>query len=373
MRRIVLAIVSVIFGLVTANAHAEKINAARQVTVKCPKQSIQDAVDRAARRRVPTTIFVRGSCDEDVTIKVDDLTIRGDPPRPQTLTDAGEIVGTIKIVGARRVTIAAIRVTGSGDGIVGTDVASFRVEKAIIEENDVAGIVVQRGSNAAIEDSTISKNGRNPPDVLFRDSGILVRDGGTASIISNKIVDNPSDGISVFDESSATITGNKIDGNGTTFAHSGIDVFAVSSVRTLGNTITDNRGPAVFVGSVSYLRNGLVIAEGAPDPADTDVIVQAGCTQGAPPGSCGKPGSFAVLLNRKSVGDFRNANITGQISVNDTSALDSRTSVISGNIRGVNLTEIFLPATVVGSGTVSCFNLSIAPAFTGCGDSLPPP
>ena len=174
-------------------------------------------------------------------------------------------------------------------------------------------------------------------------------------------------------EPSPTMAADTIARNGTNANHSGIDLFGVSTARTRGNTIKDNQGAAVAAGTNSYYRNGVFNLGGGPDPADTDVIVQLGCTQGAPPGSCGEPDTSAVFIVGGAVGDFRNANITGEVFTFDTSLLRAQTSEISGNMLVGNLSEIFLPDSVVGNGTVSCFSLSIGPAFTGCGDSLPSP
>ncbi len=91
-----LAAISMItmLALPTNYAEAKKADAIKQVTVDCnlPNASLQDAIDNADG---PTEITFVGPCVGDLSVKVDDITLRG-----QTVNDT--IDGSIFVNGARR-------------------------------------------------------------------------------------------------------------------------------------------------------------------------------------------------------------------------------------------------------------------------------
>ncbi len=365
-----LAAVSLVIGLgfLTQTAEAQKAPKEPKVAVAAvncadPKQSVQSGVDKVVPG-VPTTIFIEGTCVEDVTITKDDVTLNGDP-NGDTVID-GTISGTITIVGARRVVIDFLTVTGPGPGVVGTDTAAFTVQNSNISNNSVpgagtlpfccdgSGIVVTGSSSATITDSTINNNNTGGGDDEFG-VGIVVTDGSSALITNNEISGNQGDGIFVGSVSSARVEFNTITGNGRPSPQfeAGIDVARSGVVRTRGNTITDNGYAAIQAFDQGNIANGRFVAGGAGGPSDTDTIVQIGCTAGAPVG-CGDPNTVAMEFTAGSITLFRNAAITGTVSVGLFSTMRIRTSTITGDINVFTNAGVRLKSTMDFTGTLQC-------------------
>ncbi len=288
--------------------------------VNCPKDSIQKEVDKAKK---PTTIIIKGVCDEDVTIKKNDITLEG---------DGGTVNGTITIRTARWVVIRNLTVTGSGAGVVGTENAAFTVEDSTISFNDTAGIDVEDGAHATIRNNEIKNNGQ----AALPDSGrgVLVNDGGNANISNNTIEDNRSDGVGVFNGAFARVEGNTIQRNGNAVRFdAGIQV-ARARVRGNGNVIRNNGYAGVEVFNSGDYRTGtfLSLADNPDNLFPFEVIDQSGA------------GGLAVELGRKSFVDLRQVTVTGNIDVYAQAILQVRGDDIGAN----------QPCSTV-AGTVSVF------------------
>ncbi len=331
--------------------------------------SIADAI--AALPPGPATLKIKGTCVEDPVITRDDLTLKGFGP-------GGTISGTITIDGARRVVIDDLTVTGPGPGIVGTDTAAFTVQNSDISNNsapgagtlpfccDGSGIVVTGSSSATITDSTINNNNTGGGDDEFG-IGIVVTDASSALITNNEISGNQADGIFVDNASSARVQFNMITGNGrTALFDAGIDVARSGVVRTLGNTITDNGYAAIQLFDQGNIANGGFVAGGAGGPGDdTEIITQKGC-----PDSC-NPAAVAMEFTAGSITLFRNADITGTVSVGLFSTMRIRTSTITGDINVFTNAGVRLKSTMDFTGTLQCSGGSFT--FFGsaveCGDT----
>ncbi len=313
------------FGAVDANAQggggAGGGGGGGQGPVQCPADSLQAAIDGAAPG---TTIFVEGTCVEDVTVTTDDITLNGDA-NGDTVID-GTISGTITIDGARRVVIDFLTVTGPGPGIVGTDTAAFTVQNSDISNNGIGG-----GENDF-------------------GTGINVLAGSSALITNNEISGNQADGIFVDNASSARVKFNMITGNGrTALFDAGIDVARSGVVKTRGNTITDNGYAAIQAFDQGNIANGFFVAGGAGGPGDdTEIITQKGC-----PGSC-DPDAVAMEFTAGSITLFRNAAITGTVSVGLFSTMRIRTSTITGPINVFTSAGVQLKSTMDFTGTLQC-------------------
>ena len=296
-------------------AAAKKKN--KKTVVNCNRKnaSIQKEINKV-RHNADKTIFIKGICDESVVIDTDNITLRGD-------RDLDDVVGggltEIRIVGARRVTINALELTGSGYGVLVTDGASADIYNSNIHDNQYDGVGVANGSFARIYFNTITNNGRPAP-----------------------------------------------------YYEAGIDVWAGSTARSAGNLVSENPYAAVEVGSQSYFRSGF-FTTGIPDSADLDVFIQKGCLQGQDASSaCGDPGTVAIDFYRNGVADFRNTEVTGSSEIAGLSNLDVRYSIFNGNIDGYGGSRIHLRNTVSGSGVISCFGTTFSSSFWACGDTLTP-
>lgn len=287
---------------------------AAEPTVDCSKSnaSVQEEVDKAKPGEKVTIFITGGVCNESVTIVKDDITLHGDKDGDGVI-DGG--VNEVRIIGARRITIQFLEITGDG-------------------------------------------------------YGVLAEDGAVANIFNNHIHDNDFDGVAVFTMSFARVQYNVITGNGGDNPgdfYAGIQGWMGGIVRSLGNEISDNGYAAIEFGNQSFYRSGL----GSPNPADLDVLVQKGCTQGDLAGTCGDPGTIALDIYRSGSVDLRNTDITGYSSIWGMSDMDVRTTIINGNIDAGAGSRVHLRGSVTGSGFLSCSPNSFAPGAISCGDVIP--
>ncbi len=330
---------------------------AKIVQVDCadPKANIQKNIDGV---KEPTTIVISGTCIEDVTIEVDDLTLQGDP------SVGGTVSGTVTIVGARRVVIDDLTVTGSGEGVVGTEGASFTVQNSDISDNFGAGIGVLAGASAIITGNTIDNNGDDANlntlvSQVFGD-GIDVVGGANAVITDNDITNSLFSGVFVGRNASARFADNTIKNSGLGVAEDcGIAIFRGGAGRMSGgNTITNSGFAAVCVGPGSVFRQGTFTLEGPPFPGETpDTLTQVGGF------------TVAVDVAQNAFADIRNANITGNIDIRVNSTFVSRNSSITGNISALGNSVVQLRNTVTFIGTLSCNVGSISFGPVACGET----
>ena len=256
------------FGFFAVGADAKpptvvNCDAARGLT------SIQEAVDVASG---PETIFIEGTCTEDVTITKDDITLSGNQAaigcnKADPSASAGAMIdGTITVDGVRA-TIEHLVITGSGSGVEIINRANVHLTCNDISNNEKWGVDVLRSSNAVLKTNTLSGNGTRETDpFIFFDVGLFAGDA--------------------------------------------------SSVQSLGNTYKDNQYAAIDIDRQSLFRNGAFLPRepggGPADPDERDVITQRGCN---PDGTGCFSGAVAIeIFNGGSV-DLRNADVNGEMEV----------------------------------------------------------
>ena len=263
-----------------------------EVTVDCSSGTIQDAVDAATG---PTTIFAIGTCNEDISITTDDITLSGnDAVSPvvcnkadPSASAAATINGTVTVDGVRA-KIEFLEITGSGAGVTIINRADARLTCNDISNNDEGGVIVIQTSNAVLTDNTLSSNGQrsfNSPFIFF-DVGLFV--GGA------------------------------------------------SAVRSDGNTYEDNQYAAIGADTQSYFRNGSFRPRENGHPpiaAQKDVIIQKGGDPANPATCKTNGGPLAVTLFNNGNADFRNADICGEMNSNANSSfrIDDAGGEIIGN------------------------------------------
>ena len=213
-------------GLLGTNA-----NAATRM-VNCDKgQTIQAAVERGQGSAGQLYIDVSGYCDEVVTIKRDDVSIDGE----NNATVKGFLVQ-----GGRRISISSLTVTGPGVGIyvVRGDIELTDVD---VTGNVDFGLLLNNGSDAAVEESTISGN----------DIGISVRNGSNVIVNGSDILSNTSTGIETDNGTSVVVYNiSAISGN----TGGGIDADLHSRVVIRESSVTNNGNYGIKLQSDSGLR-----------------------------------------------------------------------------------------------------------------------
>ena len=338
--------------------------------VKCPKESIQAAIDAAVP---PATIEIKGICTENVVINKDDIVLTSkNKTEPQG--GSGTVAGKITVKGARRVSIEFLNITGPDEGIIATDNASITVKKSIVSNNLGHGILLMQGASAVIHQNRIIDTVKDltpseDPDIIGTPkspgnfgSGITILGGSSAKIVSNYLLDNDLDGITVFG-SFARVFLNVIEGNGQPAPDfgSGILVFEGGVVASFGNQIRNNGYAALDIVDNSVFRNQM------PAGGSRDVIEQG-------------TGQFGIEIFNGSRGDFRALDFTGQIEVIVHSTIrvgnipgkdapPDDDSVITGNINISRDSNVQLRTDLDFFGTLSCFDTSFATGDVACGQT----
>jgi parallel beta-helix repeat protein len=329
------------------------IGEAQQVTVDCPAGSIQAAIDAAP----PTghlTVTINGTCNENVLIRRDGVTLKGGAAGVVVGQAAAEVEAAIEIEAARDVVIDSLSVSGGAlSGILGIDGAVFFVDSSFVESNALNGIVVDLGSSAVIESSTITNNGAGGP--IHVGVGILVINGANAEIDGNTVEDNNGDGIEVVEGAFARLENNSIKRNG----RAGV-VVSRAVARAQGNTYLDNAAVAIEVYNAGSYRTGSwLTAAGTLDNVGPFESISAGT------------GQLAVDVGQHSFADLRQVNISGPSNVGHMSMMQVRGDKVgpsqtcstmnngAGNtvdVYGANAVMRFdyvaVTGTVTGSGTV---------------------
>ena len=225
-----------------------EVNFARQngaglLVISCPTASLQDAVNAALPGE---TINVTGTCSENVLISNEKQRILIDGNSTATISGPANSSPTLNVRG-KGITLQNSTITGASDGIV-----------------------VNRGSNAVINNNTIHNTGG---------SGVIVDELAFASMTNNIIQNNPEAGI-LIDEGSTARIGFNLDIETLASANTiqsnalGIAVRNRSSARIVGNAISGNTGDGIFVDRDSEADissnaigsnsgNGIVVSENA--------------------------------------------------------------------------------------------------------------
>jgi parallel beta-helix repeat protein len=238
----------------------------------CDKTLLQPVLDRL--RTLPETIIVTGTCDENLVIKKDDVTIQGGTYLPFDPTQS-----TISVQGARRVLITGVTVIGGRNGIVVSQGGSLTVEgNSNISGATQIGVAAVYGSSVTVNSSTIQGNlygvmaSDNSALVLSNStvtnntgSGVLSIRSSSARIGQNPlgasgpntITNNGSSDVSISRSAHAIIDGNTIESN----SHDGIHIEGSSAVVT-NNSINNNGSRGIIVYSAGNARIGITDTSG---------------------------------------------------------------------------------------------------------------
>lgn len=231
----------------------------------------------------PTEIRFIGTCS-GVEIRTDDITLNGVPGPGPHLGGVGTISGTVSIVGARRIVLQNLTIEGSGNGIVGSENATFTLDHVVVDGNDEVGVFLISGAVATIKDSEITDNGKTADDF----SGINVSTNGLVFLENTMVVDN---------------------GLGDPCQ---LEVQMGRAVIVAGNTLSTSIGATICVFDLGSVRS----FSGGVD----DIIEHTS-------------GGLALRLGRQSFAFLREAAITGNVIINENSMLETRGVSIAGDVR----------------------------------------
>jgi hypothetical protein len=177
-------------GLMTSTVYAKP-----PVSVDCDRgESLNKAVNQQTGNSGPIFISVSGTCEEDVFIRRDDVTIIG--------KDSATISGTVIIENGNRILFQDLTITGPNDGLrIG---ASYvRLVNSSVSENEYSGLIVFRNSTVELLNTTVAENG---------EFGAFVQ-RSAFEVNNSQMLDNGDDGLALDISSEALVRSTKISGN----------------------------------------------------------------------------------------------------------------------------------------------------------------
>jgi parallel beta helix pectate lyase-like protein len=232
----------------------------------------------------PNIITVTGPCTENVfIIERERLVIQAAPGQTATINAADPSADVLGIGGSRRITLLGLILQGGQTGVIIDRGSEVEIQNSTIQSNSGDGLVVQIGSVLVMENSTIQNNGGN---------GLSDAAGSSVTLATSpaqriRILGNAGDGIDidgsflqvnfgtldVENNAGAAIFqlggrllvfdggvggGNLFQGNG-----EGIDVFNAGSAQFFGNnTIQGNGDVGLQILGSSVMFNGRVLPDG---------------------------------------------------------------------------------------------------------------
>jgi parallel beta-helix repeat protein len=198
-------------------------------------------------------LTIRGTCNENVLIGRDDVTLQGDPKTGAMVNGPSSTLPTIS-VNAARVAIHRLTVTGGGQGIQVQGLWSMAITNCQIQNTALSGIYLRFG-HARIVNNTIQNAGRN---------GVELIEGGAALLDNNLIQYNTIAGVQAQGNSTVDARGNTISANGS----NGVALTLGSQGTLNGNTITVNGAHGVLVenGSQALVSANTITQNGINAP-----------------------------------------------------------------------------------------------------------
>jgi hypothetical protein len=176
------------------------------------------------------TIFVRGTCKENIVIGAfDHLVLQGAPIA--TLQDPSNGTADVVLVfSSFDVVLQGFTITGGANGVNCLQYSFCNIVQSIVQQATLSGVRFGR-SNGIVQTSTIVNNAGQ---------GIRVLNGSTLITNSNQIKDNGAAGILVLSGSNLTEGSDTIQGNAL-----GIRAAGGSVVRASGLSMTGNASDGV--------------------------------------------------------------------------------------------------------------------------------
>ena len=331
-----------------AIALAAPASAARTLTwtVDCARgQSISRALEHAPPG-LKLALIVRGSCNENVRIDRDDVTLQGDPATGATVNGPSATSPTIDIA-ANRITVDWLTVTGGGSGINIYGASNVRIGNSVIRNTGLDGISINESQAISIDTSKIQYAGGmgivayrggvsigNSEIQFNKAAGVHIGSGSRLHGNGNTFGFNGAHGLGVFNASVAMLWNTKITGNGTdptAFFRQGVYVY-FSHAEFRDGTIADNASAGAVVSGSAHIFNTVITGngnDGISAPFGSKLAIDG-----------------ATISGNKGNGVFLIANSTGQIS---TGAMIQNNTKHGIELYGGGKLWLFSPITVGGN------------------------
>jgi len=245
--------------------------------VNCNKgETITEALQKSDAK--PITIEVKGTCNENVTIDRNDVTLIAHPSGG-AISGVEPIDATIIINGDRAV-IDGLTLTGGGGGI--RVLGKNNMIRNCIVQNVGANGIPFPGGTGTVDNCTIQNSGQNGVNV-FNGGGVTVTNctiqnsgihgvnisgGGGATVTKSTIQNNGIHGVNISDGGRATVTNSTISSNnshGIAFYKGGLGTVDQCTVQSnAGHGIRIEAASATVINSMisSNARCGIMVTKG---------------------------------------------------------------------------------------------------------------
>jgi hypothetical protein len=228
MRKLAIVAATVLAAGAFASASAQTVT----YMVDCARgQTITGAITGGDDRK-PLVVNVRGTCNEFVAIRRDNVTLRGDPTASISAPSSEADLITI---GANGVLLENLTLTGGRYGIVVDHAFRTNVSNCVMQDASMDGVRVLVGDVRIINNSTIQRAGAN---------GLHVARAASANLVDSRILDSANAGIHANLNSEVAVARSTISGNGT-----GVQLGNGSQGTVNNTTISGNRGVGITVAS----------------------------------------------------------------------------------------------------------------------------
>jgi len=284
------------------------------LTVNCAEgETIMHALQQGDARK-ELVVIVKGTCNENVTINRDNVTIQGDPGTGATVSAPDAGANAITVAGNRN-SIVGLTVTGGLNGVFVIGPPTFDLADCVVQNAAQNGVRVV-SSHISIVGNTIqysgnhglmlsAANGRVQNNQIRSNAVAGVHLEKTASVEGNgnTISANGSNGVELLSGSYAHLWNNTIVSNGTNPAVRRFGLYLNFAQADMdGNSITDNPGGGVWAdGSVVQSGNQTISGNGG-----YGMMGYLGSTLVINPGT--------IIQNNNGDGVQLNAHSTGQIT-----------------------------------------------------------
>lgn len=239
-------------------------------SVDCSKgQTVAAALDRGDERKA-MILTVQGTCNENVLITRDDVTLQGDASKGAVINGAS--ASPTITVRANSVTLNRLTVRGGSQGISLAGANNVGITNSDVQFAASQGINIVGSSAVSVVGSSVQNNTR---------SGITAVQSNVA-ITQTQVSNNAGDGVRAFRGSSVSVTGSTVSSNvfggvniqsseatidGSTIAGNGTDPSLAanlrlgvsglgSNVNVLNSFVRDNSGGGVWLSASGYLNVG---------------------------------------------------------------------------------------------------------------------
>lgn len=211
------------------------------VRVVRPGQSIQAAVDAA--RTGDTVLITKGTYRENVRIRTDGLTIRGQgtdtvllQPEQEDMSAECHFGNGVCVDGEESNRVSGVRITSlqirgfTANGIAGGYTDRLRVDGVLFRDSGTA-VDLSASAGSAITGNTITDNSYG---IVFR--GTSSSNAGAGNVVSgNTVTGTKGTAVLVVYDSRVRITGNRMSGN-----CGGVVLLGGRDIAVRDNTVTGN-------------------------------------------------------------------------------------------------------------------------------------